>query len=46
MILFYSETITERIKYVVHFILKEQMGIWRILGATCVGLGAATIRWG
>jgi len=27
MILFYSETITERIKYVVHFILKEQMGI-------------------
>jgi uncharacterized membrane protein len=26
--------------------LKEQMGIWRILGATFVGLGAATIRWG
>lgn len=27
MILFYSDTTTERIKYVVHFILKEQMGI-------------------
>ncbi len=27
MILFYSDTITERIKYVVPFILKEQMGI-------------------
>ena len=26
--------------------LKEQMGIWRILGASFVGLGAATIRWG
>ncbi len=26
--------------------LKEQMGVWRILGATFVGLGAATIRWG
>jgi drug/metabolite transporter (DMT)-like permease len=26
--------------------LKERMGRWRILGATCVGLGAATIRWG
>jgi drug/metabolite transporter (DMT)-like permease len=26
--------------------LKEQMGRWRILGATFVGLGAATIRWG
>jgi hypothetical protein len=27
MVLFYSDFITERIKYVVHFILKEQMGI-------------------
>lgn len=26
--------------------LKEQMGLWRILGASFVGLGAATIRWG
>jgi drug/metabolite transporter (DMT)-like permease len=25
--------------------LKEQMGLWRILGAVFVGLGAATIRW-
>lgn len=28
------------------WILKEQMGRWRILGAVFVALGAATIRWG
>lgn len=27
------------------WLLKERMGLWRILGATWVGLGAATIRW-
>lgn len=27
------------------WLLKEQMGIWRILGAAFVGLGAAVIRW-
>lgn len=26
--------------------LKEQMGVWRILGASLVCIGAATIRWG
>ena len=26
--------------------LKERMGLWRMVGATWVGLGAATIRWG
>ena len=26
--------------------LKEKMGLWRILGASCVAIGAITIRWG
>ena len=28
------------------WLLKERMGPWRIVGATWVGFGAATIRWG
>ncbi len=27
------------------FLLKEQMGRWRVLGSVLVGFGAATVRW-